>query len=103
MNVPLRPLGKIREIVLSTGLDISYAYDDLVFSENSVFILQFDETFQDRIRLYFNSDCNSKEAQVLEKRLLIAGQIGEFTIVNSGLFSLEQKEGKEEIEIRFHK
>ena len=101
MNTLLRPLGKIRDIVLSTGLDISYAYDDLVFSENSVFIIQFDEFMEDKIHVYFNSDCFSKEAAVLEKRLRIAAQIGGFTLLNSGNFTLEPKGSREEIEIHF--
>ncbi len=101
MTIPLMPLGKVRDIVQSTGLDISYAYDDLVFSDHSVFILRFDKENPERLYLYFNQDCNTEEAKLLEKRLLVSGKIGGFEVINSGLFSMKQTEGKEELEIKF--
>jgi hypothetical protein len=39
----LKPLGKVRELVESAGMAISYAYDDLVFLDHNAFLLQFDE------------------------------------------------------------
>jgi hypothetical protein len=40
----MRDLEKIRFIINeATGLDLAYAYDDLVFSEHGVFIVQFEE------------------------------------------------------------
>jgi hypothetical protein len=101
MTMHLMPLGKIRDIVQSTGLDISYAYDDLVFSDHSVFILRFDADTPHSLYLHFNSDCNQKESERLKKVLMIAGKIGGFVMVNAGLFSVEQSEEKEEIQIRF--
>lgn len=101
MSESIRELGKIRETVLSTGLDISYAYDDLVFSENNVFILRFDDRIANKLYLYFNSDCFPDEAKIFTTRLSISGKIGGFQIVKSGTFSLNQKEDSEEIEIEF--
>jgi len=97
----IRPLGEVRDIVQVTGLDISYAYDDLVFSDNSVFILRFDNEVEKKLHLYFNSECNTIESKVLEGRLITAGKIGGFDIVYSGLFSVSQLEEKEEIQIKF--
>jgi hypothetical protein len=95
------PLGKVRDIVQSTGLDISYAYDDLVFSDHSVFILRFDKEKPEKLYLYFNEDCNREEAEILEKSLVGGGKIGGFDVINSGLFSVEQVGEKEELEIKF--
>ncbi|HHB76330.1 MAG TPA: hypothetical protein ENK84_07280 [Desulfobulbus sp.] len=39
----LRKLGVVREIVESVGMEISHAYDDLVFLNHNGFLLQFDE------------------------------------------------------------
>jgi hypothetical protein len=101
MNTTLRPLGKLREIVLATGLDISYAYDDLIFSENSVFILQFDEEVENRILLYFNYDCYPKEAKILRKRLTIAARIGGFTIMDAVYFPWNKRKVRRKLKFNF--
>lgn len=94
MTIPYRPLGKVSNIVQATGLEMSYAYDDLIFSDNSVFILQFDDILQNRLHLYFNIDCDKKEAVKLEQELRNASKIEGFTIDNNGLFSLSRLMGK---------
>ena len=101
MNNLIKPLGKIRELVLETGLDISYAYDDLVFSEHSVFVLRFNELIPEKIHVYFNSDCIPEEAADIEKKLINAFKSGGFEPEVSGLFELKQIPDKEEIEIKF--
>ena len=101
MTTQIRPLGKVRDIVQATGLDIAYAYDDLVFSENSVFVIRFDENIAEKLHLYFNVDCHPSESKVIEHRLKIAGKIAEFEIASAGLFAVNQIEGKEEITINF--
>ena len=103
MKIPLRPLGKVREIVQSCGLDISYAYDDLIFSDHSVFILQFNDNQEDVLSLYFNSDCNLSEAKELESKLTIAAKIGGFRIKHEGSFKISQNEEAEELRIEFIK
>lgn len=37
----LKPLGKLKELVESVGMGISYAYEDLVFLDHNAFLLQF--------------------------------------------------------------
>jgi len=97
----IRPLGEVRDIVQSTGLDISYAYDDLVFSDHSAFIIRFDTEIEKKLHLYFNSDCNTDELKILENKLIAACKVSGFEIVNSGIFSVDQLEEKEEIQIKF--
>jgi hypothetical protein len=99
--IPIRPLGKVRELVQSTGIDVTYAYDDLVFSEHSMFILRFDEKDVMKLYLHFNKDCNETEAAVMEKRLRIGGRIGGFEVERAGNYSIDQMEGKEELQIQF--
>ena len=101
MNMSLRPLGKVRDIVQSTGLDISYAYDDLVFSDHSVFILRFDNRVHEKLYLHFNTECNREEAEIFEISIVNSGKIGGIEIIKDKNFVLKQKEGKEEIDIEF--
>ncbi len=39
-----RELGLVREALTAAGMDISYAYEDLVFLEHNGFLLQFTDT-----------------------------------------------------------
>lgn len=103
MNIPLRPLGKVREIVQSVGLDISYAYDDLVFSDHSVFILKFNDDRENELHLYFNADCNPSEANELEGKLTAAAKTGSLMVKREGFFKIFQKEEAEELQIEFIK
>lgn len=101
MNIPFRPLGEVRDIVQATGMDISYAYEDLVFSEHSVFILRFADEATKKLYLYFNSQCIEPEAAALTQKLIDAANITGFEIVNAGKFTLTQPSEIEEIEIEF--
>lgn len=101
MSITYRPLGKVRDLVQAIGLDISYAYDDLVFSDHSMFILQFENQNDYRLKLFFNTECNKQEAEIVEKKLKAEAKIAKLEIINSGLFELNQIDEKEELEIRF--
>lgn len=97
----LRPLGITKDILGSIGFEVSYAYDDLVFVENTAFLIQFDDVNPENLKLYFNVDCEAETAQTLEARLTDAAKAQNFTVQNSGKFELKQKEGVEEFEIKF--
>jgi hypothetical protein len=101
MNIPFRPIGKVREMMMSTGLDISHFYDDLVFSDFSVFILRFDNLNESRIHLYFNTECEKNEKERLYRCLLPESLSAGIDLQYSGSFSLEQLESMEEIKINF--
>ena len=102
MNIDFRPLGKLRELVESVGFDISYAYDDLVFSDHSLFILRFDDEKPEKLYLYFNQEAEKREAQRVGKCVVEAGAVGGFTVINSGFFDVCQAEDKEELAIKFY-
>lgn len=101
MNIPFRPLGEVRDIVQATGLDISYAYEDLVFSDHSVFILRFADESTKKLYLYFNTECIEREANALTQKLITAGKVTGFEILKAGSFKLTQASEIEEIEITF--
>lgn len=58
---PLRPLGIIKEILDSLGMEITYVYEDLVFIEHNHFLLQFGEVAE-KAYFYQNTDCDDDES-----------------------------------------
>ena len=96
-----RPLGIAKEIIQTTGLNVTYTYDDLVFIEHSPFIIQFDDKNKKNLILFFNVDCEEKAAEKIEKQLNAAAEEREFTITKGGEFEMSQKKGSDEIEIKF--
>jgi hypothetical protein len=95
------PLGDILEVVQSTGLDVSYAYDDLVFSEHNVFIVRFDGEDSRKIWLYFNKECQANRRSLIEDQITAASKRKGFKLQPGGLYELKPKENTEEIEINF--
>ena len=102
MSIQFRPLGKVREMIQSIGLDISYAYDDLVFADHSLFIIQFDDKKSNFLKLFFNVDCEAQELKRIEKLLGAEAQLAGLIIEKKGTFSLQQKVEEEELELTFH-
>ena len=97
----LRPLGIATEIIQETGLNITYAYDDLVFIEHNPFMIQFDNEDPKNLKLFFNVDCEHEAAEKLASQLKNAASQRKFTITESGKFEMKQKENTEEIDIKF--
>jgi hypothetical protein len=98
----LKPLGKVREMIQSTGLDISHFYDDLVIADHSVFIIRFDEISESKIHLYFNHDCEEKEKRRLYRCLLPESQSAGIDMQLSGSFIIEEVAPQEEVKITFY-
>lgn len=94
-------MGITKNILESIGMEVSYAYDDLVFVNHTAFLLQFDDDNPENLKLHFNVDCEADTAENLEARLIGAAKAKNFTIEKCGKFELVQKEGVEEFEVRF--
>lgn len=56
----IRALGTIREIMESTGHNLSYAYEDLIFPEHNAFLLQFTDKEQE-VLIHINEEANEGE------------------------------------------
>ena len=102
MNIPFRPLGKVKELTESIGYEISYAYDDLVFSDHSFFILQFHDDDPSLLSLYFNSDCEIVEQTIVQAKLIMAGKSVGFKIIYKSNFTISQIDEEENLNIIFH-
>ena len=93
-----RDLEKVRAVIESaTGLEVAYAYDDLVFPDYTAFIIQFDDTNSTHFFCHFHEDCDEKET--LFEKLSNACTQKKCTLTLKGDFKLEQK--NEEVELEF--
>ncbi|WP_167605497.1 hypothetical protein [Maribellus sediminis] len=95
-----RNLEAVRYIIKeATGLEITYAYEDLVFPEHMAFLIQFNDANEKNLFCYFHNDCNPEDKNQLYKKLSDVALQDSITLENKGSFSLEQK--SEEVEIHF--
>ena len=97
----LRPLGLATEIIDDLKLEVTYAYDDLLFVEHNTFILQFDDAQKHNFRIYFNIECEAGTATRLEQALSAAARARECLIENCGKFELVGQEGSSEFQLKF--
>ncbi len=95
-------LEKVRFILKdATGLDIAYAYHDLVFSEHALFIIQFDGTSASHWDCWFNNDCPDSNRHTLFRSLTTSAMLNGITLHYKGKFTLSQADEKEEIVLHF--
>lgn len=86
-----KPLGKITAILADLGLEVTYAYDDLVFVQHSAFLLQFTDA-PNVLKLFTNSECDPFEANSVASNIVLAFHKGGFIANPSGKYSLTQNE-----------
>jgi hypothetical protein len=56
----LKPLGIVKEITDSVGIEVSYVYDDLVFVDHNAFFFQFTDK-NNAVVLHVNKDADEQE------------------------------------------
>ncbi|MCY1718944.1 hypothetical protein OU798_01235 [Prolixibacteraceae bacterium Z1-6] len=95
-----RDLEAVRQIVdNATGLELTYAYDDLVFPDKGAFIIQFDDSNTDNLFCYFQKGCNPKDQKNIFASLSNEASKMKGTIELKGNYTLEQQD--ENIQIKF--
>lgn len=99
MTVSERPLGLILNVLEQMGLDISYAYDDLVFVENNTILLQM-ESVNKEVSFFFNEDLYPEERPALQEKLINAGKNEGLSFSYKGLYSIKAEED-EMVSIKF--
>jgi hypothetical protein len=72
----------------ATGLDLAYAYEDLAFAEDAIFIIQFHKTDKTTLFCWFNSECYESNRLAMFAGLKVTAQLNNFTIHHSGKFDL---------------
>jgi hypothetical protein len=95
-------LGRVKQIVEEAlGLDISYAYDDVLFVEHSALVIVFDHDNLNKFKCYFNVDCPPDDRLRIFTLISGVSPRNNMIPVNAGTFTLEQLEG-EEIKLSFN-
>ena len=89
MQTQLRPLGIVKEVVEEIGLQITYAYDDLVFIEHNDFLLQFGSD-PNQLQLHFNTECPVDEADALAAKLMPAAAGKGLAVCRKGSFTMAE-------------
>lgn len=101
-EIKLRPLGKLMNLIESSGFSIEYQHDDLVFVNNTAFLFRFDEENVSLINLHFNIECDTISKDRLSKKLLSLSKQEELNIVLSADFEIKNTNTeKEEFQIVF--
>lgn len=100
MTVPYRPLGLIKEMIETIGLEVTYVYDDLVFIQHNAFLLQMGKEGEN-VTVRFNVDSNPQARSELTARLQRAGTPLSLNIAEQGLFRLNESPEEENIQIEF--
>ncbi|MDF7807873.1 hypothetical protein P4E94_10530 [Pontiellaceae bacterium B12219] len=87
----IKPLGKITAILADLGLEVTYAYDDLVFVQECAFLLQFTEK-PAALKLFINTECHPEEANTVASTIVIEFDKGGFTAEPAGKFTLTEND-----------
>lgn len=96
-----RALGKITAILAELGLEITYAYDDLVFVQECAFLLQF-TSIKNELKLFVNSECDPKVASEVAGNIVLDCDKEGYSIVPEGRYTLsDNKDGT--IRLEFEK
>ena len=86
-----KPLGIITAILADLGLEVTYAYDDLVFIQHSAFLLQLTDEPK-TLKLFTHSDCDVKEANTVVSNIVLSFDQSGFIVNPSGRYTLKQNE-----------
>lgn len=99
--IKFRDIDKVKFIVHdATGLDIMYAYDDMVFPEHGVFLIRFSEEDPAVIFCHFHEDCPDNEKTPIFSSLKISSELNGYKIIEGNQYKLSPK-NESEIEIKF--
>lgn len=98
---PLRPLGEVMAMVEALGHEVTYAYEDLVFINHNDFLLQFDATEPNALDLFFNTECDTAEADAVAERIIPEGIQKGLVIRRKGTYTMTEAEG-DNLQITFN-
>lgn len=100
MTIPFRPLGIITAVIEQMQLEVTYAYEDLVFISHNAFLLRMGDTGP-KVHLYFNTDSETDKREDIENQLTEYAAERGLTILNSGTYHIKPRED-EQMDIHFY-
>lgn len=80
-----RPLGKITALLADLGLEVTYAYDDLVFVQESAFLIQFTPE-PDKLKLFLHTECEPTVANEVTKKITRSFETAGFDVISAGRY-----------------
>jgi hypothetical protein len=83
----LRKLGVVREIIETAGMNISHAYDDLVFLDHNAFLLQFTDE-DDKLLLHSNHEADKAAIKAAIAKFKAVAQAHAMTFIDGCDYSL---------------
>ena len=99
MEIPYRPLGLIIEAIESMGLEVTHAYEDLVFVSHNAFLLRMGSKGE-MVHMYFNEESEPDKRPLLHEQLSSLGAERGLKILWSGTYTMEQRDD-EHVDIHF--
>ncbi len=99
MTTAEKPLGKITALLADLGLEVTYAYDDLVFVQHCTFLLQFTDK-PSTLLAYCNEECTPAEADAVIEQMVATFSEAGFSIIPKGTYALSQNED-DTIDLKF--
>jgi len=95
-----RPLGLVKDMLGSMGLELTYAYDDLIFVSHNAFLLQFDDE-SETVGMFVNVECPQAEVDALVLKTVQAGAAVELKVVMRGRYEMKPNEDDETFSLHF--
>jgi hypothetical protein len=90
----------IIEVVEAMGLEVTYAYEDLVFISYNAFLLRMGRQGE-RVHLYFNEESDPAGRPKITEQLTEAASSRSLEIVNSGTYTMNPRPDKH-LDIHFN-
>ncbi len=94
-----KPLGKITALLADLGLEVTYAYDDLVFVQECAFMIQFTDELK-KLKLFINTECEPAVAEEVVANIISAFDRDGFSVTSAGRYFLTPHEN-ETVDISF--
>jgi len=91
-QAPLRPLGDVMTLIETLGHEVTYAYEDLVFINHNDFLLQFDAADPNALDLFFNTECETAEADEIAGRMIPEAAQKGLNIRRKGTYTMTEAE-----------
>lgn len=86
-----RPLGKITALLADMELEVTYAYDDLVFVQHSAFMIQFTDDPL-KLKLFINTECDPQTANEVAANIVLAFDKAGFDVTPAGRYFMTPNE-----------
>lgn len=94
-----KPLGKITALLADLDLEVTYAYDDLVFVQECAFLIQFTAD-PEKMKLFINTDCVPAVANEVAANIVLNFCEAGFEVTPAGRYFLTPNEN-ETLDISF--